>query len=283
MSVAAQIAPDAGRYLDVAGIRTHFYDVGEGDPIVLLHGSGPGVSAWANWRLIIGDLAERARVIAPDQVGFGGTDPAADGRYGRSAWTAHAIDLIEHLGLARVSVVGNSMGGAIALSLAAARPDLIERIVLMGATGVEFPITEELDAIWGYTPDPERMRTLIEIFAYDHSIITDDLVALRYQQSLDPPRRASYEAMFPAPRQRWVDDLALDDAELRAIRQPVLLIHGFHDRVVPRTTSLRLMELLADADLHLIGRCGHWVQIEQATKFSALVRAFLTPDVAEQS
>jgi 2-hydroxymuconate-semialdehyde hydrolase len=119
------------------------------------------------------------------------------------------------------------------------------------------------------------MRELIELFAYDASILTDDLVWMRYEQSLDPERRASYEAMFPAPRQRWLDDLALDGDTLATITQPTLLVHGFNDVVVPKESTLRLMEVLPNADAHLIGHCGHWVQIEQTQKFMDIVCSFL--------
>jgi len=268
----------AGREIDVAGVRTHVHEAGDGPPLLLLHGSGPGVSAWANWRLVMGRFAERFHVIAPDQIGFGDTAPAPDGRYGRECWTRHALAVMDELGVERFSVLGNSMGGAIALSVAAARPQAIDRLVLMGAVGAPLELPEGLDQVWGYRPDLEEMRRLIGLFAHDQSIVTDDLVRLRYEQSLKPAQRASYEAMFPAPRQRWVDDLTLDEAELQRITCPTLLIHGFDDRVIPVASSLRLMERLPNADAYLIGRCGHWVQIEQTQTFVGAVEAFLTAD-----
>ncbi len=265
----------AGSFVDAGGVRTHVHVAGSGAPVLLLHGSGPGVSAWANWRLVLPSLAESFRVVAPDQLGFGATGRPVDGRYGRAAWTTHAIAVLEALELRRVSVVGNSMGGAIALSLAAARPDLVERIVLMGTTGVAFALPAGLDQVWGYTPSRKKMRALVELFAYDHSIVTDDLVDLRYEQSADPAARASYEAMFPAPRQRWLDDLALPEAQLRAIEQRTLLIHGRDDRVIPFAASLEAFGLLPNAELHAFGRCGHWVQIEHTRRFVDVVTDFL--------
>ena len=119
------------------------------------------------------------------------------------------------------------------------------------------------------------MRRLIRLFAHDQSIVTDELVRLRYEHSLRPEQRAAYEAMFPAPRQRWLDDLALDEAELARVTCPTLLIHGFDDQVIPRESSLRLMQALPRADAHLIGRCGHWVQIEQTATFLRVVEDFL--------
>lgn len=266
----------AGRETVIAGVRTHLHEAGDGPPLLLLHGSGPGVSAWANWRLVLPRLAESHHVIAPDQLGFGGTDPAPDGRYGRAAWTAHALAVLDALGIERCRIIGNSMGGAIALSVAAARPEAVERLVVMGSVGVPLPLPTGLDRVWGYTPDLEAMRGLIGLFAYDRAIVTDDLVRLRYEQSRQPAQRAAYEAMFPAPRQRWLDDLALSAEDLERVTCPTLLVHGFEDQVIPRESSLRLMEALPHADAHFIGRCGHWVQIEQTHTFLRVVEDFMS-------
>lgn len=271
-------AAPAGRFITAGGARTHLHETGAGEPVLLLHGSGPGVSAWANWRLVLPQLAQGFHVVAPDQLGFGATDRPADGRYGRAVWTAHAAAVVEALDVGPVTVVGNSMGGSIALSLAAARPDLVARLVLMGTTGVSFELPAGLDQVWGYTPDRERMRALVQLFAHDQSIATDDLVDLRFAQSSDPAARTSYEAMFPAPRQRWVDDLAVPEGELRAIQQRTLLIHGREDAVIPFATSLQAFGLLPNAELHAFPHCGHWVQIEQTRRFVDVLTDFLRAD-----
>lgn len=276
-TTARSLAP-TGRFVTAGGARTHLHVAGSGKPLLLLHGSGPGVSAWANWRLVLPELAQRFHVLAPDQLGFGATDRPVDGHYGRAAWTSHAAAVVEALDVGPVTVVGNSMGGSIALSLAASRPELVERLVLMGTTGVSFELPAGLDQVWGYTPDRERMRALVQLFAHDQSIATDDLVDLRFAQSADPAARESYEAMFPAPRQRWLDDLAVPDEELRGIEQRALLIHGRDDRVIPLATSLQAFGLLPNAELHAFPNCGHWVQIEQTRRFVDVVTDFLRGD-----
>ncbi|HEU0247365.1 MAG TPA: alpha/beta hydrolase [Gaiellaceae bacterium] len=262
--------------IDVDGVATHYHDAGEGRAVLLLHGSGPGVSAWANWRLVIPELAEGFRVIAPDQIGFNQTLPPADVRYGRELWTSHALRLMEIIGVESYDVVGNSMGGAIAFSMAAAQPDRIGRIVAMGTMGVAAELPEGLDEVWGYEPSVEAMRRLIELFAFDQSIVTDELVSLRYEASVAPGIQEAFSSMFPAPRQRWLDELALGRDELEALRLPVLLVHGWNDQVVPpSSSSLPLMDILSDVRLHAFGQCGHWVMIEQTRPFNALVARFL--------
>jgi pimeloyl-ACP methyl ester carboxylesterase len=262
--------------IDTAVIDTVASANTEQPPLLLLHGSGPGVTATANWRPVIPALSGRSRVIAPDQLGFGGTATGAARSYGRTAWTEHALALLDTLGVGEVDVIGNSMGGAIALSLAAARPGLVRRIVLMGAMGVAMALPAGLNAVWGYTPGVEEMRRVIGLFAYNRALITDDLVRMRYEASLEPAVRDSWASMFPEPRQRWVDDLALSGAELEGIGVPVLLVHGRDDQVVPwRVSSAQLIDLLPDARLHVLAGCGHWTMIEKTAEFLAVVQPFL--------
>jgi 2-hydroxymuconate-semialdehyde hydrolase len=216
-------------------------------------------------------------VLAPDQLGFGGTATGEARTYGRAAWTEHALSLLDTLGVGPVDIIGNSMGGAVALSIARARPEAVRRIVLMGSMGVAMALPSGLNTVWGYTPGTVQMREVIGLFAHDRRLITDELVEMRYQASLSPKVRDSWAAMFPEPRQRWTDDLALSGAELNSIGAPVLLVHGRDDRVVPwRVSSAQLIDLLPDARMHIITNCGHWTMIEKTADFLAVVQPFLS-------
>ena len=220
-------------------------------------------------------LAQRFHVVAPDIVGFGSTERPLGAEYGMELWREHLLGVLDALGLSRVSVVGNSFGGALALSMAVAHPERIDRLVLMGAAGTPFQLTEGLDAVWGYEPSVPAMRALLDVFAYDTSLATDELAELRYRASVAPGVQEAFSAMFPAPRQRWVDALATPDERIRGLPHETLIVHGRDDRVIPLSASLRLLELIDRSQLHVFARCGHWVQIEHADRFTRLVGDFL--------
>lgn len=261
----------AGTFVDVRGTRTHVHDAGSGPPIVMIHGSGPGVTAWANWRFALPDLAERGfHCYAYDIPGFGYTERRPGVAYGIEQWVEHLIAFVEEVVGGPAMLLGNSMGGALALRLATKRPDLLTRMVLMGSCGIPFPITTGLDAVWGYTPSLANMRKLIaEDFVFDPALATDELVKMRFEASTQPGFQESYASLFPAPRQRWVDAIATPEDQIRRIAVPTLLFHGREDRVIPLATSYRLLELIPDAQLHVFGRCGHWTQVERAAEFNA--------------
>ncbi|WP_028082043.1 alpha/beta fold hydrolase [Solimonas soli] len=267
--------PEAGRLVDAGGIPTNVHDLGRGAPVLLLHGSGPGVSAYANWRLVMPGLAERARVVAPDLVGFGLTPRPAGFEFNLENWRRHVLSLLDALGVERCDVVGNSFGGALALSLAIHAPQRVRRLVLMGSVGVPFEITEGLDDVWGYEPSLAAMRSLLDLFAYDRGLVNDQLAELRYRASLRPGVQEAYRAMFPAPRQRWVDALCSAESAIRALPNETLIVHGRDDRVIPLDNALLLHRWIERSQLHVFGRCGHWTQIEHAARFTRLVGDFI--------
>ena len=268
--------PEIGQSITAAGIRTNYHDSGgAGAPVLLIHGSGPGVSAWANWRLVMPALAQQARVIAPDMVGFGYTERPQGFVYSMDAWVRQAVGLLDALGIERTDLVGNSFGGGLSLALAIAHPERVRRLVLMGSAGVSFPLTEGLDAVWGYTPSVENMRAIMDYFAFDQGLMSDDLARLRFEASIRPGFQESFAAMFPAPRQRWIEALASAEADIRALPHQALVIHGREDRVIPLATSLTLSSWIQRSQLHVYGQCGHWTQIEHAARFARLVGDFL--------
>jgi pimeloyl-ACP methyl ester carboxylesterase len=271
--------PEIGQSTQANGIRTNYLEAGSGSRhVVLVHGSGPGVTAYANWRLVLPALGEHFHVVAPDMVGFGYSERPDDVRYSLDTWADQTLGLMDTLGIDRAHMVGNSFGGAISLRLATKHPDRVDKLVLMGSMGVEFPITEGLDAVWGYQGTVEDMRRVMGYFAYNRELTTDELAKVRYEASMQPGFQESFSAMFPAPRQRWVEAMAISEDQLRELPHRTLITHGREDQVIPLSNSYRLMELLDNADLAVFSHCGHWSMIERTTDFNRLVRDFFLGD-----
>ena len=271
MNASAEI----GLSINAGAITTNYHDQGAGAPVVLLHGSGPGVSAWANWRLVIPHLAQHFRAVAPDIVGFGFTERPDGISYDMETWLRHALDFLDALEIEQAHVIGNSFGGSLAVALAIRAPERVSRLVLMGSVGLEFELTEGLDLTWGYTPSLENMRRLLDLFAHNRELVTDELAQMRYQASLRPGVQESYAAMFPAPRQDGIRKICSSEADVRNIEHETLIIHGRDDRVIPASVSEHLSRCIRNSQLHIFGNCGHWTQIEHNRRFNQLVTDFL--------
>lgn len=275
LNINAPRSPEIANSIQVNDCVMNYHDQGQGDVVLLIHGSGPGVTAWANWRSIIPQLSKQARVIAPDMLGFGYSQCPPHQKLDSITWVDSLVELLNALAIDRVSIVGNSFGGAIALAFAHRYPDKVDKLILMGAVGVSFPLTDGLNKVWGYQPSIDAMRGLMEVFAYDHSIINDDLVKMRYEASIRDDVQTRFEQLFPEPRQAGIEMLALTEDQIRSLPQQTLIIHGRDDLVIPLEVSERLVRLIAKSQLHVFGECGHWVQIEKAKEFTQLLLDFV--------
>jgi len=266
--------PEIARSVKTGEYMTNYHDLGEGDPVIFIHGSGPGVSAWANWNKLFPLLKNDFRVLAPDMVGFGYSERLADPVYNMNVWVRQVKDFLDALDIEKAHFVGNSFGGALAMTVAIKYPRIVNKLVLMGSMGVSFPITYGLDTVWGYTPSLANMEELLELFTYDHSFVSQELIKTRYESSMQPGFQESYSAMFPAPRQQGVEGMAGNENYIRNIPHETLIIHGREDRVIPMENSLKLLRLIDNAQLHIFGKCGHWTQIEHTEEFAGLIGAF---------
>jgi pimeloyl-ACP methyl ester carboxylesterase len=267
--------PEIGKSAEANGIRTNYLEAGSGnETVVLVHGSGPGVTSYANWRLVIPALAENFRVVAPDMVGFGFSDRPDDVTYSLDTWANQTVGLMDTLGIQKAHLVGNSFGGAIALRIATQHPERVGKLVLMGSMGVPFEITEGLDRVWGYEPSVENMRKVLDFFTYDKQMIDDELARSRYEGSIQPGFQEAFSAMFPAPRQRWVEAMTIPDDELKRLPHRALIVHGREDQVIPVSNSYYLEGILENGDLAVYSKCGHWSMIERNADFNRQVRDF---------
>lgn len=259
----------------------HCNDCGTGDRVVvMLHGSGPGASGWANFsRNVEPFVAAGWRVLLVDCPGWSRSD-AVVCTGSRSDLNARVTrGVLDALGIERAHVVGNSMGAHSAVALALQSPERVGKLVLMGGgTGgpsqfVPMP-TEGIKLIQALYRDPtiENLKRMMAVFVYDASSLTDEL----YRQRLDNllARRDHLE--------NFVKSLAANPKQfpdyghrLGEIAAPTLIVWGRDDRFVPFDVGLRLMWGLPNAELHLFSRCGHWAQWEHADTFNRMVLDFL--------
>lgn len=271
--------PEIGKSIVAAGIRTNYIEAGTpgAPPLVLIHGSGPGVTGFANWNGIMPALAEHFHVFAPDMVGFGYTDVPDDiADFTLDFWVGHIVGFLDALGIERASFIGNSYGGGLSLAVAARHPDRVARFVLMGAAGLKFEMSDGLRDVWGYEPSEANMRKLMETFAYNPALVTDAIVLSRHNASIRPGSHEAYSRLFPEPRQARLDGLATPESDIAAISAPALIIHGREDVIVPVDVAYRFSALLKHSELHVFGECGHWTQIEKRDRFVEVVIPFLT-------
>ncbi|MPZ93087.1 MAG: alpha/beta fold hydrolase [Actinobacteria bacterium] len=254
------------------GEVTHLHDVGEGIPVVFLHGSGTGVSAAANWWLTLPRLAETVRSIAIDLIGFGATIEAGPTAYGIREWGAHTLRVLDALGIDKAWLVGNSLGGWIAMQLAADHPDRILGVISMGTGGSAPTAAIKAHA----TPDTsyDGLRRSFEKFVTDPSLVVDTMVRARQEVAAYEVETGRLQRVIEA-RERDRAALPLDDEVMSRLTMPVLLVHGLSDQVIPPSRTWELVTVVPTADAVLLRDCGHWSQIERADVFVNIVREFV--------
>lgn len=262
-------------------LRIHYNDAGSGaETVVMLHGSGPGASGWANFsRNIDPMVAAGHRVILMDCPGWSKSDPIICSS-SRSELNGRALKgLLDALGLDKVHIVGNSMGGHSAVAFTLANPQRVGKLVLMGGgTGgpslfQPMPL-EGIKLLQGLYRDPtlENLKKMLNVFMFDASRLTEDLIQARLDNMLS--RRDHLE--------NFVKSLELNPKQfpdvsprLGEIAAPTLVIWGRDDRFVPMDVGLRLLWGMQNAQMHIFNRCGHWAQWEHAEAFNKMVIDFL--------
>ena len=251
-------------------------------PLVMLHGGGPGASAWSNFGSALPGFAQDFRTILVDQPGFGGSDkPAVEGNYYRFA-AQHVLGLLDHLGIERCHLLGNSLGGGTAMRLALMEPDRVGRLVLMGPGGLSLNLfhadpTEGVQRLMDFGADPTReaLRAFISTMVVNQELVTDELVEERYADATAPGAR---EAMASMGMSFWNPETAEDGMlwrEAHRLRKHTLLTWGREDRVNPLDGAMAALKLIPKAQLHVFPNCGHWAQIEAAEEFREVATTFL--------
>jgi 4,5:9,10-diseco-3-hydroxy-5,9,17-trioxoandrosta-1(10),2-diene-4-oate hydrolase len=258
-------------------------DVGGGLPLVMLHGGGPGASAWSNFGSALPGFAEHFRTLLIDQPGFGGSDkPEVVGNYYRFA-ADYVVHLLDELGIERVHLLGNSLGGGTAMRLALTHPKRVGRLILMGPGGASLNIfhadpTEGVKRLMDFAANPSRaaLRAFISVMVVNQDLVTDALVEERYADATAPGAQAALASMGAS---FWKADAYEDGMlwrEAHRLRTHTLLTWGREDRVNPLDGAMVALKLIPKASLHVFPNCGHWAQIEAADEFREVATAYLS-------
>jgi len=255
--------------------RTNVHRAGAGQPVALLHGSGAGVSAWANFSQVIGPLSQHFDVIAPDIAGFGQTELKAETQYNIMLWVSHFVGILDALDIEKISVVGNSFGGALGLMTVINHPDRIDRLVLLGTPCGRFPMTDGLRAQLEFDGTLDGMRKAVSYFPYDDSFISEELIERRFEAATRDGALDAFRKLMPAPEGDAPEVRGIPEKLLRSVQHEALILHGREDRLVPHARALDMHQWLENSKLVSFGKCGHWVQIEREAEFLAHVTSFL--------
>ncbi|MGV9293263.1 alpha/beta fold hydrolase [Amycolatopsis sp. NPDC003676] len=257
-----------------------YHEAGDGPPVVLLHGSGPGVTGWQNFRANLPSFAAHFRCLILEFPGFGVSDPVADPPM--PAAERAVLDLLDGLGIAAADLVGNSMGGFVATRTAIAQPDRVRRLVTVGGMGTNIfsPAPGEgINLLTEFVEDPTRERLLqwLNSMVFDRGLITEELIEERWRLATAADSLASAKKMYGKgvlQAQAALDVTPLW-ATLRKIRARTLITWGRDDRVSPLDMALIPMRTIPHAELHILPNCGHWTMIEQKEAWESAVLAFL--------
>lgn len=276
-----------GKYVTIQdGLKLHYHEAGGEHPetVILLHGGGPGASAWSNFGRNLPVFAKNYRTLAIDQPGFGRSDkPTEHPQYFRHSADA-VVGLMDELGIERAHFVGNSLGGGTSVRLALNYPKRAGRLVLMGPGGLSVNLfapdpTEGIKNLGRFSAPPgpsrEKLEAFLRIMVHDQSLITDELIDERFAAASAPESLAAMKAMGKSFAQPDTYEEGMLWREAHRLRQRVLLIWGREDRVNPLDGALLALKLIPRAQLHVFGGCGHWAQLEKFDEFNRLALDFL--------
>ncbi len=264
-----------------------YHEAGDPDAptLLLLHGSGPGVTGWRNYRGNLGFFAQTHHCYILEFPGFGVSAPW-DGIPVLTAGSS-VTRFMDALDIESAPMIGNSMGGVVAVNLAIKKPERVSKLVTIGGVGPNLFSPSPSEGLrllqeFADAPDRDKLIRWLNAMVYDRSLVTDELIEERWEVALNPDALRTARAMYgSASFEMQQQFLATADippywSMLHKISCPTLLTWGRDDRVSPPDMALLPLRQIPEAELHIFPRCGHWVMIEAKASFEATVAAFLT-------
>jgi pimeloyl-ACP methyl ester carboxylesterase len=265
------------RSIQLAKVRIHYNEIGDGPPLVCLHGGGPGANSWSNFAANIPALMRSYRLLLVDLVNFGKSSRVIiEG----PPLTFHARVMDEFLGalgVSKAAFIGNSYGGQVAIKTAIDFPARVESLVVIGSAPTVHSLfapmpVEGVKLIGQYYrgeggPTYAKMKQIISTMVFDQRFATEEVIRARYEDSIDPETVRIYTAPPPVRQ-----DLT---AELPRVAAPALVLWGMDDRAGALDVGLLMTRAMQNAQMHIFTKCGHWVQVEREAEFNELVLNFL--------
>lgn len=269
---------ETGRFADVNGMRIHYHDLGRGEPLIMIHGGGPGAGGWSNYSRNAEVLSRQFRVLVIDLPGFGKSSKKSATGSVFEFMSDAVLGLMEALKLDKASFVGNSLGGGTSLKFCVRFPERVNRLILMGTAGslpIFTAVSEGGRRLFAYYagsgPSIDKLRAFLEYLVFDTSAVSDELLKSRYEASLDPEVVANPPLKMLG--RHPADEIWRD--RLSQLQHKTLLVWGREDRTVTLDAAFLLLKVLPNAQLHVFPNCGHWAQWERADEFNILVTDFL--------
>ncbi len=272
---------DTGKTAIVDGVPLHYHEAGEGDTIFFLHSYNFGTTAWINFHKNFFPLSTQFHCVMMDLVNFGRSGPFIFEEYVHTMHARFALALMDELGLEKVNIVGNSVGGSAALALAALNPNRVKQLVVGGC---HLPAAGLLADPFGNAPpegarsnaaviaDPtrENIRRSLLVHIDDGSLVDDELVEYYYQDVAQNAERVAASA-----RSRGTGGAPLL-TEIANLSHPTLIIHGRYDRMVPVDYAVTMMNVIPNSRLMILNHCGHLPPFEFPDEYNSLVSRFFT-------
>lgn len=257
------------KFTEIEGHRVHYWQGGSGFPLLMIHGVGPGTSIMGNFEPALAPLAERYHVVAMDLIGFGESARKTEPPFFDAAlWVRQGLAMLDTLPAGACGIAGHSLGGALALKIAAAAGERVSHVLTSSSIGTPYPLNQFLDAFWSLPADRDELRRAMENMVFDPAAVTDPMIEGRWELLAQDGYADYFGAMFGGDRQACIDAGIVTDDEFAKITATVSMIHGRDDKPCPaELTTVKLAEKLEDADVTLVGRCGHNLPREFTEKY----------------
>lgn len=266
------------RTRSIAGHDVHYWTGGQGFPLLMLHGVGPGTSILGNYQPVLQPLSQHCQIVAPDLIGFGkSARKQAAPFFDMELWVEQGLAMLDLLPPGPCGIAGHSLGGALALKIAS-RSRRVTKVLTSSSIGAPYTLPLALDEFWSVPTDEAALNRAMQRMVCDPAAVTKEMVADRWALFQSPGYAEYFGTMFAGTRQRYIDAAILTDHEITKLTARTVMLHGRDDQPCPADmTSIALAKRLPRSDLHLFGACGHNLPRERTADYVAIALRLFAP------